>query len=184
MIDFSTMKKAAEYKNGKLKFIGDNPIVVVYAILVGSEYYIGSTVLLFQRIRQHLGALRNNGHQTKTLQNKFNEVGEFSVYILEECSEYELRDKEKWWINTYLPSLNGKIAARKPKRGHKINIVLSDFSFQVLKELKFIANHKGCDMSDFSISAMVARVVEEWIDTDYPSMREKYAELDRIDYHL
>ena len=182
MIDFDKLEKVAEFKDGVLKTFGNNACGVVYAIFVGDEYYIGSSVLLFRRIRQHLSKLLYNEHYTSVLQDKFNQIKEFSVYILEDCFCSDLREREKWWINTYLPSLNGKIAARKSVRGHKIPVVISDYSFQVLKELKFIASSKGCDMNEFSISSMIAKAVEEWLDMDYPEMRGKYSGLDRLEY--
>jgi len=83
---------------------------VVYAIenKVNGKLYIGSTVNLPKRQREHLNSLRNNKHHSEHLQRAWNKYGEASFFIrvLEEVRDMdELRRKEKEWI-IFAKSLN------------------------------------------------------------------------------
>lgn len=89
----------------------------VYSITnkLNKKIYIGSTVNLFTRLKQHLDELRHNKHGNPYLQNAFNKYGEenFEFGILEFNNEINLilqtphkinlvRYREQYYLNTIL----------------------------------------------------------------------------------
>lgn len=119
MIDFSTLEKVAEFKNYELNWLEGRDVNAVYLILVDDEYYIGSSHYVYLRIQQHLKLLLTNNHHSDKLQEKFNSIHDFSVYILERGIEKKnLLIREEFYIRKYNPSLN----IMKPKGGYKHRI--------------------------------------------------------------
>lgn len=119
MIDFSTLEKVAEFKNYELNWLEGRDVNAVYLILVDGEYYIGSSHYVYLRIQQHLKLLLTNNHHSDKLQEKFNSIHDFSVYILERGIEKKnLLIREEFYIRKYNPSLN----IMKPKGGYKHRI--------------------------------------------------------------
>ena len=107
MINFQELEKVAEFKNGKLNWFEGRDINAVYVILVGDEYYIGSSHYTYLRIGQHLYNLKSGVHHSGKFQAKFNKVGEFEVFILERGIEKEkLQSREYEYIKLLKPSLN------------------------------------------------------------------------------
>lgn len=110
MINFQELEKVAEFKNGELNWLEGRDINAVYVILVGDEYYIGSSHYTYLRIGQHLNELQKGRHHSDKFQAKFNEVGEFEVYSLDSGIEKDkLQIKEFYYIKKYQPSLNKKL---------------------------------------------------------------------------
>ena len=69
------------------------------------KIYIGSTVNLKKRRKQHFTDLRSNNHSNEHLQRSFNKYGEscFIFEILEECVDFsmkELKDKEQEYLDS------------------------------------------------------------------------------------
>lgn len=107
MIDFNELEKVSEYKNGELNWFEGRDINAVYVILVGDEYYIGSSHYVYLRIGQHLSHLLNGRHHSDKFQKKFDEVKEFEVYSLDRGIErYRLQTVEEEYIRKYKPTLN------------------------------------------------------------------------------
>ena len=48
MIKFDKIEKVAEYKDGELNWLEGRDINAVYVILVGDEYYIGSSHYVYR----------------------------------------------------------------------------------------------------------------------------------------
>jgi group I intron endonuclease len=76
----------------------------IYAIvnLVDGKQYVGSSMNIKKRSRDHLWFLRNDRHPNPYLQNAFNKYGEssFEFRILEEVvSEEELLAAEQYWLD-------------------------------------------------------------------------------------
>ncbi len=63
--------------------------------------YIGSTVEVSKREREHFSALRCGTHRNQYLQRAFDKYGRsaFNTSILEYCSKPELTAVEQYWIN-------------------------------------------------------------------------------------
>lgn len=126
MIDFSKLEKIAEYRNGELQWLEGRDINAVYVILVGDEYYIGSSHYTYLRIGQHLGELEHGHHHSQKLQDKFNEIGEFEVYSLDRGIEkYKLQIVEYNYIEKYKPTLNIK-TPKKSGCKHRIRELIKE----------------------------------------------------------
>lgn len=89
----------------------------VYAIKNNKtgRLYIGSSKDVRLRKNHHLHFLRNEKHYNEELQKDWNEES-FSFFLLEECSEEVLRDREQAWIdsssNTYNLFMNDEMRKR------------------------------------------------------------------------
>lgn len=77
----------------------------IYAILNKSEatIYIGQSINIESRIKEHRRDLCNNRHGNSPLQKLWNEckIEDFEFLIIEECPESELNSKEQYWIEYY-----------------------------------------------------------------------------------
>ena len=84
----------------------DLPGVYKIENLVNGKFYIGSTVSLCRRQRQHWHELRRGDHHAVRLQAAWNKYGEdaFVVKILELCEIEDLTEKEQGWLNILQPS--------------------------------------------------------------------------------
>lgn len=109
MIEFDKIEKVAEYKDGELNWLEGRDINAVYVILVGDEYYIGSSHYVYLRMQQHLKSLLYENHHSDKLQNKFDEIKAFDVYVLERGIEKKsLLSREEYYIKKFNPTLNIK----------------------------------------------------------------------------
>ena len=79
--------------------------VGIYAIknLQNSKMYVGQSVNIVVRWRDHLKKLRANTHIAKYLQRSFDKYGEnsFVFGVIEYCNREELNEKEYYWVNFY-----------------------------------------------------------------------------------
>lgn len=77
----------------------------IYAIvnILTNTRYIGQSVHVETRKREHFNALRSGVHFNPHLQNAFNYYGEnnFIFEVLEECTESALSDREVYWMEEY-----------------------------------------------------------------------------------
>lgn len=113
MIEFDKIEKVAEYKNGELNWLEGRDINAVYVILVADEYYIGSSHYVYLRIQQHLKSLLYDNHHSDKLQNKFDEIKAFDVYVLERGIEKKsLLSREEYYIKKFNPTLNIKLPVK------------------------------------------------------------------------
>ena len=74
-----------------------------YQNLINNKIYIGQTIDIKQRIREHRYEAFNYNRDNCIFHKALRKYGEdnFSFEILEECSKKELNEKEKYWINYY-----------------------------------------------------------------------------------
>lgn len=84
----------------------------IYAIKnkINNKLYIGKSIDVNVRYySRHRKNLINNNHGNDHLQKSWNKYGEqnFEFYIIEECSEEKLNEREIYWIN-YYKSYNNK----------------------------------------------------------------------------
>lgn len=86
----------------------------IYRIVINNKSYVGSSLDIKKRLRQHRRELRRDIHDNKYLQNLYNKYGTATYEILEECSisikNIDLRKKEQEWIN----KLNAEINLQDP----------------------------------------------------------------------
>lgn len=70
---------------------------------ITNKKYIGKSVNIYERWRQHKMFLKHNKHHNRYLQFAWNKYGEtaFCFYIIEECLEDELNSKEIYYIQKF-----------------------------------------------------------------------------------
>ena len=150
MIDFSKFEKIAEYRNGELQWLEGRDINAVYVILVGDEYYIGSSHYTYIRIGQHLGELEHGHHHSQKLQDKFNEIGEFEVYSLDRGIEKaKLKAVEFQYIKKYRPSLNVIVPKEEERNQRKLTF---------RERIKYLAKDRGFSMEEVAQALGITRV--------------------------
>jgi group I intron endonuclease len=68
-----------------------------------SKSYIGSSVNIIARWKEHKRYLRRNIHENSYLQNAVNKYGmkNFEFKILEECSKEKLLEREQYYLDLY-----------------------------------------------------------------------------------
>lgn len=75
----------------------------IYQIICtkNNKVYIGSSVNVENRVRDHFSALRGNYHHNRHLQRSFNKFGEehFSSTLLKKCNEENLIKEEQLFID-------------------------------------------------------------------------------------
>lgn len=77
----------------------------IYAIIneANGKIYIGSSVNIKKRTKDHLVYLKNGNHTNEHLQRAFNKYGKesFRFAVLELCSVKKLKEREQFFINKY-----------------------------------------------------------------------------------
>lgn len=82
----------------------------IYCIrnIVNNHVYIGSSVNITKRIRNHFGYLRTGKHRNCHLQHAYDKYGEcnFRFRVLKLCETQELLQFEQYFIDLYNPEYN------------------------------------------------------------------------------
>jgi group I intron endonuclease len=82
----------------------------VYAVrhIQSGDTYIGATLNIRHRAFCHLSTLRSWKHRCHKLQHYYDDYGEQSIVfgVIEQCDQYLVNERERYWINTYKPALN------------------------------------------------------------------------------
>lgn len=108
-----------EIKDIDMKSITQNlKISGIYCIIniENSKKYIGSSKNIRQRLWSHRAELRHNKHENAHLQSAWNKYGEqlFDYYVMEQCGENELLEREQWYIDTVKPEYNMNLETQRP----------------------------------------------------------------------
>jgi group I intron endonuclease len=76
--------------------------------IINGKCYIGSTVDIKRRWRQHLNNLRCGEHTNRHLQSSWNQYGEggFAFSVLEHCPSEALVSREQFYFESICPELN------------------------------------------------------------------------------
>ena len=95
----------------------------IYKIICLStgKFYVGSSIDVRKRWRQHLNKLRSNKHVNKKLQNAWNKYTEqnFLFEIVELILPPFLLEREQYWIDKLRPVFNIAKSAKAPNLGIK-----------------------------------------------------------------
>lgn len=82
-------------------------IIGVYKItnLINGKIYIGSSIDINSRWKEHVRDLNKNKHHSTHLQRSWNKNGSenFEFSILEKCNEEEILDREQYYLDTLKP---------------------------------------------------------------------------------
>jgi len=77
----------------------------VYKIkcLLDNKVYIGSSININKRIKNHIWKINNNTHRNVHLTNAIKKYGwdSFFFIVIETCEQYELKEREQFWIDKY-----------------------------------------------------------------------------------
>lgn len=108
---------------------------------ITNKIYVGQTVDIDMRHKEHYQYLRSGTHANQHLQNAWNKYGEksFEFIVLEECILCNLTSREQWWIDYYggIDSKNTYNIREAGSKGH-----LADETKQKLSKA-----HKGKKLS-------------------------------------
>lgn len=77
-------------------------MIGIYKIIINNKLYIGSSLDIKNRIKQHKSDLKNNRHANPKLQNAYNKYHEFKYEILEKFDFIDIKDlriREKYWCD-------------------------------------------------------------------------------------
>jgi group I intron endonuclease len=105
---------------------------------LNGKVYVGSSINVEQRWRQHKGLLRKNEHHSPTLQNAWNKYGEevFEFVIAEEVLNVEeLAETEQRFIDRH--------EAYKSTKGYNIRAIVDRVSSFVFKDRQRQAEEKA-----------------------------------------
>lgn len=140
----------------------DIPQSGIYMIRIGDDFYIGRSVDLENRIKNHLNGILHRGNLgSSKARKRFEEIRQLSIYIVCEASPSELDEKERYYIDTYKPTLNSQLS----KRRGKLRRLCTDITEKNMDRL-FCAKYHGLDGIDFSskgdvIDAILDRYFED-----------------------
>ena len=77
----------------------------IYKITIGKYFYYGQSQRFQERIKEHLGALKNKSHCNKKMQNAYNKHNDFKMQIIEILGrgllQKDLNDAEQKYIDKY-----------------------------------------------------------------------------------
>lgn len=76
-------------------------IYCIYFNCDDAQYYIGQSVNIAKRFKEHCYALISNSHHNKKMQASYLRYGLPSEYVLEEATDVCLDAKEIYWINRF-----------------------------------------------------------------------------------
>lgn len=116
----------------------------VYKIIIGDDFYIGSSVNVRDRAYQHT-SMAKAGREPRKIQKAYNLCGEMHVDILEIVPDnmtlWELRQRERHWIEKLKPTMNDQMPARDnggPEKEveHAIGYLLERYKFITSGEYK------------------------------------------------
>ena len=97
-------------------------IYKIQSIVEPEKFYIGSSVNMQSRKRQHFSMLKLNKHDATYLQNYYNKHGKENLvfHIIEECNQEILIQREQYYIDTLKPIFNSRKNAES-NYGHQFS---------------------------------------------------------------
>lgn len=128
-----------------------NRICGIYCLKnnINNKVYVGQSVDILRRKKDHINRLRNNRHDNKYLQYSWGKYKEnnFDFFILEECSKENLDEKEKYWIN--------KLKSNNPEFGY--NLTIGGKSFVVDENLQGFIGSIWQPILQFSLDGVLIK---------------------------
>lgn len=131
-------------------------IYKIQSLLEPEKFYIGSSVNVQSRKRQHFSSLKLNKYRNTYMQNYYNKYGKnnFLFLVIEECDKESLIVREQFYLDSLKPVFNSK-----PLADSNCGIV---FSNDVRKNMSNAQRlwRKGKDLSTALTSNNVTRIIE------------------------
>ena len=144
-----------------------NKVSGIYRIELGNgNFYIGSSVNLAKREREHKNGLLRGKHRNRIVQNCWNKYGVFQFMVLEVCEIPNLLAREQKWINIFFS--NPKNTNLALTAGSNLGVIRSDETKAKMSaaqkgrvasdetKAKQSAAHKGIPLSDETKAKMSA----------------------------
>lgn len=73
---------------------------------VNDKIYIGSSINILQRIKEHIKTLKAGVHRNSYLQNHYNKYGQCLIYeVIEECEIINILEREQFYIDLFKSSI-------------------------------------------------------------------------------
>jgi len=112
---------------------------------VNSKVYVGSSVLLKNRFRQHIGSLAKGTHHASRLQNFVNKYGidALSFSLLEVCEKDDLLTCEQKWIVFYNAANRACGFNHLPTAGSRLGCKASVETIEKLRGRKYSEESKA-----------------------------------------
>lgn len=66
-------------------------------------YYIGQSIHIANRFKNHIHLLKKNRHPSRKLQDVYAQLGEPKMMVLEVCKQSELGIKEQYYLAHHIP---------------------------------------------------------------------------------
>ena len=139
--------------------VSQNNISGIYKIenLVNGKIYVGQSVNIKKRWKDHKYYLRHNLHQNRYIQRAWNKQGEenYSFSIIEECDKELLGEKESYYINLF-KSNNFKFGYNCTSGGE--NYTLTEGT----RKIRVLANHNNKPILQIDLNG---NIINEWRGT-------------------
>ena len=118
---------------------------------VNNKEYIGSSVNVFNRLKNHSWALRYNKHKNKILQLSFNKynIDNFEVFLIEKTNSETLIEREQFFVDTCKPIYNihkecvASCLGIKKSKEHCLKIKNRMQNFKHSEETKQLLSYKA-----------------------------------------
>lgn len=153
--------------------------------------YIGQSVNIEKRYREHLRTLIEGTHSNYKVQSTFNLKGRPSLHILERCASSSLNDLEILWTEEFDSINNGLNIVEAGQSGYGTNSNNSKYTkLQILKVFRhlYLQSYKHLTSKDISIRTSVGLSMVEhikiqhrhvWLKEEYPYQYTKMIHIDR-----
>ena len=170
-------------------------IYILYYPTDDGQYYIGKSVHIEQRYREHCSNLRNNTHCNKALLKGFITWGMPNIYTLEELpiNNTILYEREVCWINlfnSYHQGMNEVPGGEGSGIGEEHNQALFTKS-QYVKVLEYLTIQPPIPFEKIAITtkpnlSVVKNISMQnshlWLKEEYKELWEKYTQIKSLGY--
>lgn len=79
----------------------------IYKMIIGDQFYIGSSINLDKRFKSHISELRRGRKTNQKIQTQYNKIGNVKFDVLEYIdNESNLTSREQYYMDSLSPSLN------------------------------------------------------------------------------
>ena len=138
---------------------------------INNKRYVGSSINIERRFKEHISALKANRHHNQHLQNAWNKYGDqLKFEVLEYCEPEYLIETEQYYIDYY--------NSADRKYGYNIDKYVSHFGHHLSDETrkKLSEKAKGRKLSKEAIEKMRLAMTGKKKPKQSQTMKKKYSE--------
>lgn len=149
-------------------------------------FYIGRSINMEHRYRDHLGLLKRLKHPNIKVQNTYTKYGVPSLHILEICDILDIKDKEVFWITTKNAVEKGLnicgggedvLVGEKHPMSKYTNAQILEVVSLLAVDTPSVLSHKEISditkVSDSIVKDIVGGRCHLWVKEEYPELYEK-----------